>query len=102
MTEHENSLDELARILTDSLDNLHATAFTTGNGTSAPQGIVTGLMGAASEINTQGTEAIAATDPLDLQIAHIPFDSRRSLTVCPRWVIPDLAQTSTTTPVHPH
>ena len=33
----------LARILADSLDNLHAVAYTTGNGTSAPQGIVTGL-----------------------------------------------------------
>ena len=65
----ENFLDELAKVLVDSLDNLMATAYTTGNGTTAPQGIVTGLVGTASEINGQGSEALAATDPFDLQNA---------------------------------
>ncbi|MAT06266.1 MAG: phage major capsid protein [Acidimicrobiaceae bacterium] len=65
----ENFLAELVEVLIDSADNLMATAYTTGNGTSAPQGIVTGLVGGASEINTQGSEALAATDPFDLQNA---------------------------------
>ena len=65
----ENFLDELAKVLVDSLDNLMAAAYTTGNGTTAPQGIVTGLVGTASEINGQGSEALAATDPFDLQNA---------------------------------
>lgn len=46
-----------------------AAAYTTGNGTTAPQSIVTGLLGTASEINEQGAEVLAATDPFDLQNA---------------------------------
>ena len=49
-------------------DNL-ATAYTTGTGTGQPQGIVTGLPGTASEINTSGTETYHATDPYVLQDA---------------------------------
>lgn len=61
--------EEVVRVMSDAADNLLAVAYTTGNGTSAPQGIVTGLAGTASEINTQGSEALAATDPFDLQNA---------------------------------
>lgn len=64
-----NFLEELSEVLVDSLMNLYATAYTTGNGSSAPAGIVTGLVGTSSEINGQGSEAIAATDPFDLQNA---------------------------------
>lgn len=64
-----DALAELSRVLVDAADNLMATAYTTGNGTTAPQGIVTGLAGTASEINTTGSEAIDASDPYALQAA---------------------------------
>lgn len=64
-----NFLSELTDVMVDSADNMMATAYTTGNGTTTPQGIVTGLIGGSSEINTQGSEALAATDPFDLQNA---------------------------------
>lgn len=62
-------LEELSVVLVDSADNLQATAFTTGTGSGQPQGIVTGLAGTASEINTGGTEAIVAADAYTLQNA---------------------------------
>ena len=63
----ENFLDELTLVLVDSADNLMADAYTTGTGSGQPQGIITGLAGTASELNGQGTEALAVTDPFDLQ-----------------------------------
>ncbi len=65
----QDALNELGKVLVDSADNLMATAYTTGNGTTAPQGIVTGLAGTASEIDTTGTEALNAADPFALQNA---------------------------------
>jgi HK97 family phage major capsid protein len=65
----ENFLAELSAIMVDSADNLQATAYTTGNGSTAPQGIVTGLAGTGSELNTIGTEAIAAGDAYAMQNA---------------------------------
>jgi HK97 family phage major capsid protein len=64
-----NFLSELTGVLADGLANLHAVAFATGNGTTAPQGIVTGLAGTSSEINTTGTEAYDDSDPFVLQNA---------------------------------
>lgn len=64
-----NFLEELANVLRDSADNLMATAYTTGNGSSAPQGIVTGLVGGSSEINTTGSETYDDSDPFVLQNA---------------------------------
>lgn len=58
---------ELQKILLDAADNLQATAYTTGNGTTAPKGIITALTGGASEINGTGSEAIVAADLLLLQ-----------------------------------
>jgi predicted phage gp36 major capsid-like protein len=63
----ESFLAELSAVLIDSADNLMATAYTTGSGSGAPQGIVTGLLGTASEINGQGSEVLGATDPFDHQ-----------------------------------
>lgn len=60
---------QLLEVIRDSIDNLQATAFTTGNGTTAPQGIVTGLAGTASEINGAGTEVLDSDDPVTLQNA---------------------------------
>jgi len=65
----ENFLDELVTIMFDSADNLMAAAYTTGNGTTAPQGIVTGLAGTASEINGTGSEALIDADIYALQNA---------------------------------
>jgi HK97 family phage major capsid protein len=65
----DNFLGELVDVLRDSADNLMATAYTTGNGTTAPQGIVTGLAGTASEINTTGSETLDVSDPYALQNA---------------------------------
>ncbi len=64
-----NFLEELSTVLVDSADNLMATAYTTGGGTTEPQGIVTGLAGTSSEINTTGTEAVDDSDPFALQNA---------------------------------
>jgi HK97 family phage major capsid protein len=60
---------QIQRVMLDALDNLEAVAFTTGDGVNAPQGIVTGLVGGASEINTTGSEAISSADPYALQSA---------------------------------
>ena len=62
-------LDELVTVLNDTADNLMAAAYTTGNGTTAPQGIVTGLAGTSSEINTTGSETYDDSDPFVLQNA---------------------------------
>jgi HK97 family phage major capsid protein len=64
-----NFLAELTAVLVDSADNLMAVAYTTGGGTTDPQGIVTGLAGTASEINTTGTETYDDSDPYALQNA---------------------------------
>jgi HK97 family phage major capsid protein len=60
---------ELARIMLDAAAVQQDTAFTTGSGNGQPTGIITALAGTGSEINTQGSEATAATDPYDLQDA---------------------------------
>jgi HK97 family phage major capsid protein len=64
-----DALGELGRILVDSADNLMSAAYTTGDGVNAPQGIITGLAGTASEINTTGSEALDDSDPFVLQNA---------------------------------
>ena len=58
---------ELGTILVDGADQLQATAYTTGTGTGQPTGVITALVGTASEINGGGSEALAAGDPLLLQ-----------------------------------
>lgn len=62
-------LGQLQILLADGADQLMATAYTTGPGTTAPTGIVTALAGTASEINTTGSEALAAADAYALQNA---------------------------------
>ena len=68
-TDADDALNELSKVLVDAADNLMAVGYTTGNGTTAPQGIVTGLVGTSSEINTSGSETHSATDPFVLQNA---------------------------------
>ena len=62
-------LAELSTVLTDSADQLQATAYTTGTGSGQPQGIVTGLAGTASEINAATAETFTAADLYALQNA---------------------------------
>jgi len=62
-------LAELSTALTDSADQLQATAYTTGTGSGQPQGIVTGLAGTASEINAATAETFTAADLYALQNA---------------------------------
>jgi predicted phage gp36 major capsid-like protein len=62
-------LGELSSVLTDSADQLQATAYTTGTGSDQPQGIVTGLAGTASEINAASAETFTAADIYALQNA---------------------------------
>jgi len=64
-----NFLEELGEVLRDSADQLQATAYTTGTGSSQPEGIVTGLVGGSSEIDSGGSEAIIAADAYTLQNA---------------------------------
>lgn len=64
-----NFLEELSRVMLDAADNLQVLAYTTGNGTTAPAGIVTGLAGTSSEINTTGSETYDDSDPYALQNA---------------------------------
>lgn len=64
-----DALDELTSVLVDAADNLMATGYTTGTGSGQPEGIVTGLVGTASEIDGGGTEAIIAADAYTLQNA---------------------------------
>jgi HK97 family phage major capsid protein len=64
-----NFLDELVGVLVDAADQLQATAYTTGSGTAQPEGIVTGLVGTASEIAPAVAETFSAADVFALQNA---------------------------------
>jgi HK97 family phage major capsid protein len=64
-----NFTQEVTKLLVDGADQLQATAYTTGAGSTEPTGIITGLVGTASEINGGGSEVLAVGDPLLLQNA---------------------------------
>lgn len=57
-----NFVSEIQRVMIDGLDQLHATAYTTGAGSTQPTGIVTALAGTASEIAPATPETFAAAD----------------------------------------
>lgn len=61
--------NQLRRASQDAADQLMATAYTTGAGVAEPTGIVTALVGTASEINGTGSEALDDSDPFALQNA---------------------------------
>jgi len=62
-------VDQLGRVIADAILMQLNVAYVTGNGTTAPQGLVTGLAGTASEINTTGSETYDKTDPTRMQAA---------------------------------
>jgi HK97 family phage major capsid protein len=67
---------QLMTVFADAKDRLEGTAFATGNGTTQPEGLVTGLVAAGSTVNTITTDTFAVGDVYALQNA-IPARFRR-------------------------
>jgi HK97 family phage major capsid protein len=63
---------ELSRLLVDGLDQLTAEAFLNGNGTTAPQGLWTGIDGGDSELDPATAEVFADADVYATQNALPP------------------------------
>ena len=63
---------EISRLLGDAVQQLQATAFVTGSGSDEPTGFVTALIGTASVVSSDGSEALAASDAYKLQNALPP------------------------------
>lgn len=61
LQDEANVANEVGRLLAFGKDELEATAFATGNGTSAPQGIVTGITG-GSIVASATTDVFADAD----------------------------------------
>lgn len=53
---------DLRRAFTDARDRLEGAAFAVGNGTTAPQGVVTGLIGTSALITSTATDTFAVGD----------------------------------------
>ena len=62
LQDEANVTAEVAKLLAFGKDSLEATAFITGNGTTAPTGIVTALDGTAAEISPATAETFALAD----------------------------------------
>jgi HK97 family phage major capsid protein len=58
---------ELAALMMDSADQTDALAMVSGNGTTQPQGVITGLAGTASEITTAAAGTLTLADLTGLQ-----------------------------------
>lgn len=67
---------QLLGVLTDAKDRLEGAAFATGNGTTAPQGIITGLVAAGQTVASISTDTFAVGDVYALQNA-VPARFRR-------------------------
>ena len=66
-------------LIADAKDRLEGTAFTTGNGTSAPQGFITGKVAAGSLVASATTDTFAVADVYSTQIGLAPrFRNQRS------------------------
>lgn len=63
---------ELQHVLVDAADQLQATAYTTGTGTTQPTGIITGLVGSGSIVNSAVADTFAKGDVYALQNALPP------------------------------
>ena len=62
LADEQNVAQEVAKLLAFGKDQLEATAFITGNGTTAPKGLITALTGTASEINAAADDTFAIGD----------------------------------------
>jgi HK97 family phage major capsid protein len=67
-----NFASEIGKLLVDGYNQLTATAFTTGSGTGQPTGIITGLAGGASQVNTATGDTLVSGDVYALQGALPP------------------------------
>lgn len=72
-----NLSSDVYQMVTVAKDDLEGAAFATGGGSSAPQGVVTGLDGTSSEIAPTTAETFAKAD-IDKLIAALPARFRRS------------------------
>lgn len=72
-----NLASDVYRMVTVAKDDLEGAAFVSGNGSSAPQGVTTGLDGTSSEIAPTTAETFARAD-IDKLIAALPARFRRS------------------------
>jgi len=72
-----NIAQDVYRMISVAKDDLEGAAFATGNGSSAPQGIITGLDGTSSEIAPLTAEAFAKGD-IDKLIGALPARFRRN------------------------
>lgn len=61
--------EELQMVLVDAADQLQATAYTTGTGSAQPTGIITGLVGSGSIVNSAGADVFAKADVYAVQNA---------------------------------
>lgn len=72
-----NLASDVYQMITVAKDDLEGAAFATGGGSSAPQGVVTGLDGTSSEI-APGTAETFAKGDIDKLIAALPARFRRN------------------------
>ena len=63
---------DLRNMIVNARDDLEATAFAVGSGSAQPTGIVTALVGTASEINVSTSEALVAADLYAMENALRP------------------------------
>jgi HK97 family phage major capsid protein len=75
---------QLMTVFADAKDRLEGTAFITGNGTTAPEGIVTGLVAAGSVVTSATTDTFAVADLYNTMNA-VPARFRRGGT---SWLAP--------------
>lgn len=70
---------QVQALIMDAKDRLEGTAFTTGNGTTAPQGFVTGKVAAGSLVASATTDTFAVADVYNTQAGLAPrFRNSRS------------------------
>ena len=70
---------QVQRLIGDAKDRLEGTAFTTGNGTTAPEGFITGKVAAGSLVASATTDTFAVADVYNTQAGLAPrFRNSRS------------------------
>lgn len=70
---------QVQRLIGDAKDRLEGTAFTTGNGTTAPEGFITGKVAAGSLVASATTDTFAVADVYNTQAGLAPrFRNARS------------------------
>ncbi|MCF3939076.1 phage major capsid protein [Gordonia tangerina] len=72
-----NATEEVAKLLAFGKDELEAQAFVTGNGTTQPEGIITGLDGTSAEMNATTAETFQLADVHALRSA-LPARHRKN------------------------